>query len=165
MIDTEVNHAGVATVMLHWYQPSLYVSDMGGALSNRTDDGAHYVGPQPPPGSSHIYVILLFKQPVDYVFPQCFSGIFPISVPTRAGFDIMQFMRVAGLDNPIAANYFLASNPERVTTTQGVTSTFVSTALCGPITANQGLHSATASSVTMLEHDRSMLAYLGDVGC
>ncbi|OKL57043.1 hypothetical protein UA08_07378 [Talaromyces atroroseus] len=116
MIDVEVNHNGISTSMLHWYQPDLRISDSDGLLLNLTNNGADYVGPQPPPGPRHVYVLLLFVQPSDFLFPECYSRVFPISIPTRVGFDIGQFMRIAGLDEPVAANYFVAGNPTPAST-------------------------------------------------
>lgn len=133
MIDLSVNHDGKLTTLLHWYQPGLRISNSDGLLLNLTDAGAaaDYVGPQPPPGPDHIYMFLLFTQPWDYVFPDCFERIFPISVPTRVGFDIGQFMEVAGLDAPVAANYFVAgSGPATGTPPPRIWTTSVSSARC-----------------------------------
>ena len=120
MMDIEVIHFGVAYPLLHWYQPELWVDTRTSefVLRNFTNTGAPYVGPQPNPGPSHSYVILLFRQPPDYKFPNCFDSIFPISVETRGGFDLRLFIKMAGLGEPLAANYFMSQTPEsRVTST------------------------------------------------
>lgn len=114
----EIIHSGVAYPLLHWYQADLLVDTQSNkfVLRNFTNTGAPYVGPQPNPGPSHSYVILLFRQPPDYKFPQCFHGIFPISVQARGGFDIRLFTEMAGLKELFAANYFISQDPYSVVT-------------------------------------------------
>lgn len=108
----------IQTVILHWYQPNL-VANCTPSLSFTPlvpDEGRHsfnvasYIGPQPPPGSHHRYVYLLFAQPPAYKFPECFSHIPPETMEARAGFDVREFMRAAALGPPIAVNYFFARN-------------------------------------------------------
>jgi phosphatidylethanolamine-binding protein len=53
-----------------------------------------------------------------------------VTVPTRAGFDIELFMRVAGLEDPVAANWFAVENGEEASTTRFVTTTSLSRAPC-----------------------------------
>lgn len=101
-----------------------------GKLFNLTDSGAAYVGPTPPPGSSHRYVLLLFLQPPGYEFPECFSAVLPLTLPARQGFDIEQFMQVVGLSEPIAANYFSAINTASAKSTRVATGTTMSSANC-----------------------------------
>nr|ULT85517.1 maleidride PEBP type 1 [Wicklowia aquatica] len=131
LIDPDVIQSGNATTILHWYQPDYRISSSTGFFIPPTTKGAEYVGSQPPSGSKHRYVFLLFEQPPSYVFPQCFESIFPVMVPTRAGFDIELFMRVAGLDDPVAANWFAVENKEEASTTRVVTTTSLSRAPCG----------------------------------
>jgi phosphatidylethanolamine-binding protein len=127
MMDVEIIRSGVAYPLLHWYQPDLWVDTQTSefVLRNFTDTGAPYVGPQPNPGPSHSYVVLLFRQPPDYRFPQCFNSIFPISIETRGGFDLHLFIKMAGLEEPFAANYFTSQDPD-----SRVTSTWLSQAPC-----------------------------------
>lgn len=128
MMDVEIIHSGVAYPLLHWYQPDMLADYTNGdefVLNNFTNSGAPYVGPQPNPGPSHSYVILLFRQPPIYKFPQCFDTIFPISVETRGGFDLPAFIKIAGLGELLGANWFTSQTPE-----SRVTSTSLSKASC-----------------------------------
>ena len=120
MIDVEVVHSRISYPLLHWYRPDLWADISTGEfiLRNMTNSGAGYVGPQPNPGPSHSYVILLFRQPLNYRFPDCFEYILPLSLEARAGFDLRLFMEMAELKELVAANYFQSQNPEsRPTTT------------------------------------------------
>ena len=130
-IDIDVILGGDATTVLHWYQPNMRADCENHALVNETSDGAHYVGPHPPPGPRHRYVYYVFEQPESYAFPECFDYIFPGTVDARAGFDLGQFKEVAGLDTLVAANYLLVGNPERATTTLVATTTSLRSAPCG----------------------------------
>jgi len=118
MIDLEIIKQGITYPLLHWYQADLWSSPQTSSspLLNATNTGAPYVGPMPIPGAKHTYVVLLFRQPLDYKFPTCFNDIFPISLETRSGFDIHLFMKMAGLENLVAANYFYSQNPESLPT-------------------------------------------------
>ena len=120
MIDVEVVNSGLAYPLLHWYRPDLWADTSTDAfiLRNMTNTEAAYVGPQPNPGPSHSYVVLLFRQPLNYRFPDCFQYMLPLSQEARAGFDLRVFMEMAGLKELVAANYFVSQNPEsRPTTT------------------------------------------------
>lgn len=120
MIDVEVVHSRLAYPLLHWYQPDLWADTSTDAfiLRNLTNNAAAYVGPQPNSGPSHSYVVLLFRQPLNYKFPDCFQYMLPLSMEARAGFDLHLFMEMAGLKELVAANYFTSQNPEsRPTTT------------------------------------------------
>jgi hypothetical protein len=131
MIDIDVNEAGTATTLLHWYQPNLVVgSDRSLSASNTVDPSAPYAGPAPLVGPAHRYVILLFKQPIDYVLPDCYASITPLTLAARMGFDIEEFMQVAGLGSPVGANWFKVKNDTPATTTVAITSTYVSSAAC-----------------------------------
>lgn len=114
-LDVVLPGTGTQTVILHWYQPNLTFDCNGkenpSLLEPDDDDdqslhAAPYIAPQPPPGTHHRYVFLLFNQSQTYEFPQCFEYIPPQTMEARAGFDIRQFMLAAGLDQPIAINYF-----------------------------------------------------------
>ena len=119
MIDVEVVHSGLAYPLLHWYQADLWAdTSTEFILRNMTNTGAAYVGPQPNPGPTHSYVVLLFRQPLNYKFPDCFQYMLPLSMEARAGFDLHLFMEMAGLKELVAANYFVSQNPQsRPTTT------------------------------------------------
>lgn len=137
MIDTEIINGGVAYSMLHWYQADLWVNTQTteSMLQNFTNTGADYVGPQPNPGPSHTYVLLLFRQPLNFKFPPCYESILPLSVEARRGFDIHDFLGVAGLKELVAANYFMCQDPK-----SRPTSTFLNRPPCAtyPSVENSG---------------------------
>ncbi|KAL6715292.1 hypothetical protein ACLMJK_007557 [Lecanora helva] len=130
MIDLDVVEDGKATTILHWYQADLLTNPCSGELLNLSGNGALYVGPTPPPGPSHRYVLLLFTQPAGYVIPECFRHVLPLTLPSRQGFNVNQFMEVAELGQPTAANYFSAANPNQATSTRVATATSLHSADC-----------------------------------
>lgn len=138
MIDPDVVADGKATTFLHWYQADLLKDPYSGQLFNHSVNGAPYVGPGPPPGPSHRYILLLFVQPYGFVFPECFSDVLPLTKPARQGFNIEQFIKVAGLGKPIAANYFRVVDSHPVTSTLVATATSLSSADCQPALPTYG---------------------------
>ncbi|RHZ63776.1 YbhB/YbcL family Raf kinase inhibitor-like protein [Aspergillus thermomutatus] len=123
-VDIDVVLESCLTTVLHWYQPHMTVSatsqcnDNGNEwLVNRTSTGAEYIAPQSPPYTRHRYVYLLYEQDPDYVFPECFGHIFPKTREGRGGFDVKQFVEVAGLKAPVAGNFFYVDNDAAPTTT------------------------------------------------
>lgn len=130
MIDPDVIDNGTATTFLHWYQADLLNRPFTGELFNNTDNGAAYVGPSPPPGPAHRYTLLLFVQPWDYVFPECFEDMLPLTLSARHGFDVELFVRVAGLGRPVAASWFFVGDGGSVTATRVATATSLSSAGC-----------------------------------
>lgn len=115
-LDVILPETSTQTVVLHWLQSNFTFTCNGKGNSHvllpGDDDHLHssytapYIAPQPPPGTHHRYVFLLFNQSEVYDFPQCFEYIPPKTMEARAGFDIRQFMDAAGLDPPVAINYF-----------------------------------------------------------
>ncbi|CAL5867125.1 uncharacterized protein PFLUO_LOCUS1337 [Penicillium psychrofluorescens] len=144
-LDVMIPGTAIQTVVLHWYQPDLILnctetnspghlvpSDGSGGPSSPI---AEYIGPQPPLGSHHRYVYLLYVQPLKYRFPACFSHIPPENMAARAGFDVRQFMQAAGLDVPLAVTYFFGrnENPGRPSRTwQSATTTSFQSVTCDP---------------------------------
>lgn len=121
-IDLDVIFPGtkVQSVILHWYQAHLFMDctnphhpSLRVPGKNHEDKyplEASYIAPRPPPNTHHRYVFLLFAQPSEYLFPDCFAHVFPETVGARSGFDVAKFIQVAGLDPPIAMNYFIGRN-------------------------------------------------------
>ncbi|KAL2843321.1 hypothetical protein BJY01DRAFT_235711 [Aspergillus pseudoustus] len=108
-VDLDVPNMRISRREHFWLEPAGYTKgDEDGmhGLVNSTSSGAEYIAPQPPPNSHHLYVYLLYRQQRGYKFPICFGHIFPMSVEARAGFDMRQFTDVAGLQFPVAGNYF-----------------------------------------------------------
>ncbi|OKO90561.1 hypothetical protein PENSUB_13278 [Penicillium subrubescens] len=105
--DVVLPGTGIQTIILHWYQSNFTFSCNGagdsGVLKPGDDHGgdkhdsntAPYIPPQPPVGSHHRYVFLLFNQSQSYEFPDCFEHIPPQTKDARSGFDIREFMLVA----------------------------------------------------------------------
>lgn len=113
-LDVVFPGTGIQTVILHWYQSNFTFdcneSGNSKVLAPGKEDGsshtAPYIAPQPPPGTNHRYVFLLFDQPQSYEFPECFAHIPPQTKDARSGFNVREFILAAGLDPPVAINYF-----------------------------------------------------------
>ncbi|KAJ5394861.1 uncharacterized protein N7487_009164 [Penicillium crustosum] len=137
-LDAIVPGTRIQSVILHWYQPNLMIDcrkpSPPSIIVPGKDDGdkhnpiAPYIAPRAPPNTRHRYVYLLFAQPPAYRFPDCFSHVFPETVSARAGFDIREFMQAAGLDPPVAINYFIGRHEpaEGETTTMPHSATMTS---------------------------------------
>ncbi|KAJ5453949.1 uncharacterized protein N7458_004905, partial [Penicillium daleae] len=99
-LDVVLPGTRIQTVILHWYQSNLTFDCNGdgnhSVLKPGEDDSssytAPYIAPQPPPGTHHRYVFLLFNQSHTYEFPDCFENIPPATMEARSGFDIRKFM-------------------------------------------------------------------------
>ena len=102
---------------LHWFQTNLTSSRSSlnkdtSFLTSQTPAIDPYIKPQPPPGTGrHRYTEFLFQQPVDFAIPAAFAKIVrPRELLNRAGFNLTAFVEAAGLDTPVAANFFFAEN-------------------------------------------------------
>jgi phosphatidylethanolamine-binding protein len=116
MIDYDINLNGTANRGLHWYQPDLVADRSSKQLkvANTSDTAAVYLGPAPPPGPSHRYTLLLFKQPSWYKWNTCLSNV--TTREGRVGFNEPEFASVLHLGTPVAANWFQLQNPTPTTT-------------------------------------------------
>ncbi|CAG7927770.1 unnamed protein product [Penicillium olsonii] len=133
-LDAILPGTKVQSIILHWYQshllvdctnphhPSLIVP--GKSHEDRGPLAASYIAPRAPPHTRHRYVFLLFAQPSEYLFPDCFSHVFPETPSARSGFDIRRFAQAAGLDLPLAMNFFIGRHEP---TDGGPTSVFRAT--------------------------------------
>ncbi|GKZ28276.1 hypothetical protein AbraIFM66950_000088 [Aspergillus brasiliensis] len=124
-LDVLYNNNTTITVILHWYQPDLISSDNNILIpsphaSNPPRKSATYIAPQPPANSHHRYLYLLYTQPPDYIFPDCFGHIFPRTVEARAGFDVRLFAEAAGLGTPLAGNWFYVRDEVSLPTGSGL---------------------------------------------
>lgn len=95
--------------ILHWLQADLSVGPGNGlfehTLINSSQPIAPFAQPMPPAGSApHRYIQLLWRQPSNFSVPESFSGY---GSENRTKFDVAAFAEAAGLQGPIAANYFL----------------------------------------------------------
>ncbi|KXG51977.1 Major facilitator superfamily domain, general substrate transporter [Penicillium griseofulvum] len=115
-LDVIIPGTAIQSVILHWYQPNLSMDCTKPTPPSTIVPGkgheraASYIAPRAPPNTHHRYVYLLFTQPAAYQFPECFSHVLPETVNARAGFDIKEFVQAAGLDAPIAMNYFIGKH-------------------------------------------------------
>jgi hypothetical protein len=111
MIDLDVPRNDTTVPLLHWYQPDFIIKDKSRALSVQhfsKRQKAKYIAPSPPPGdSAHRYVQILFEQPDRYIFPPGFDKYLGKNPEARMGFEIKEFIRAAGLGEPVAGNWFL----------------------------------------------------------
>ncbi|KAL5044393.1 hypothetical protein BDW71DRAFT_209399 [Aspergillus fruticulosus] len=99
MVGYDVNVYGTEMTMLQWYQPGLAaVSRSGGALSV-----VNASGPSASPRTSRSR-----------------NACGPVPETGRAGFNLDEFVRVAGLGDPVAANWFKMQNPSSATTTYAI---------------------------------------------
>jgi phosphatidylethanolamine-binding protein (PEBP) family uncharacterized protein len=117
MIDLDVPRNGTTLPLLHWYQPDLIIKDnKNRALSVQhfsKRQKAKYIAPSPPPGSPHRYVQVLFEQPGRYSFPPEFDKYLGKKSEARLGFEIKEFIRAAGLGEPVAGSWFLVHTSEK----------------------------------------------------
>lgn len=144
-LDAILPGTHVQSVILHWYQPNLSMEctstkePLLKIPGKRPEVAASYIAPRPPPNTHHRYVFLLFKQPPQYKFPDCFAHIFPESVSARSGFDIKTFIQVAKLDPTIAMSYFFGrhdpADGESTTSPLSATTTFFHSVNCPTSTA------------------------------
>ncbi|KAK5079901.1 hypothetical protein LTR70_005632 [Exophiala xenobiotica] len=109
--------------IIHWWQEGLTKSttevdsaSIGGTrLVNDTAPRVSYRRPRPPTNSSaHRYIQYLFEQPSNFQVPEAYSGYNDQNI-TRFPFE--QFLNDAGLEAPVAANYFYCSNQTAVPAT------------------------------------------------
>lgn len=132
MVDYNVDLSGVQTTILQWFQPDLSAASPDGKLSiasGSSAPSASYISPAPNAGPAHQYVTILYKQPADYELPACLDGVLPAG-NNRAGFNLQQFAGVAGLGDPIAANWFAVQDPTPATTTYQITATSTASYAC-----------------------------------
>ncbi|OQE13289.1 hypothetical protein PENFLA_c051G02403 [Penicillium flavigenum] len=148
-LDAIIPGTRIQSVILHWYQANLMVDCTkpsppsilvpGKDHGDKHDPIASYIAPRAPPNTHHRYVYLLFAQPPTYQFPECFSHVFPETVSARAGFDMRKFVPAAGLDPPIAMNYFIGRHEptegETTTMPRGATTTSFRSVDCPTRTA------------------------------
>lgn len=110
--------------ILHWLQPGVRLSrsveptagpnntGLVSMLSEADTDTAAiapYIPPAPPSVAPHRYIIMLFRQPGDadgdFELPESFEQY--KGGEERTGFDAEEFVKAAGLGEPLAATYFL----------------------------------------------------------
>lgn len=152
-----------AGTFLHWFQPNLVPGGNGNltvdvvATNASTAIGASWIYPQPPAdGYAHQYVILLYQQPPNWAVPSNYSRVSPpANVYARFPFDMADFQRAAGLDDPIGTDYFRVLNgtADQTSSIAGATSSAIATTTSasgvasktGNAAATRGVHGIVAA--------------------
>ncbi|KAF8858629.1 PEBP-like protein [Acephala macrosclerotiorum] len=77
-------------------------------LTSKDTGPSSYFGTSPPsetPAHPHYYIELLFEQPANFAVPSVMKS----QVSSRLNFNVTQFIDLAGLKDPVAANYFMVT--------------------------------------------------------
>jgi hypothetical protein len=110
MVDLDVPLNGTRVQLLHWMAANVTLasSNSSGVTPLNIPVGiAPYVQPSPPVGDvPHAYTFILFSQPANFSVPAQYAGV----VQTRIAFNTSQFVKDAGLGEPLAANYMRVQN-------------------------------------------------------
>ena len=121
LVDQDVDIGEAKRVqLLHYFQPNLVgvnramtiQSPETNSTVNASIPSTEYLPPTPPGGDGpHRYTILLFEQPEDFAVPSEYASFIPPNeVTNRFPFDIAGFVKAAGLDVAIGANWFEVLN-------------------------------------------------------
>lgn len=148
------NNTSLADV-IQWTQPDLTSTSSPHAtifpLISTSPAVVPYSGPVPPPHSgSHRYIFLLFKQPGDFTVPASFAGFNP---QHRTNFDLSEFLHETGLEQVVAANYYVSqprSSTVRNTTGGGGNGTTGTGSNGTPITFRGGASGALILRLDLL---------------
>lgn len=91
--------------MITGFKSSSTMKNTTHVLTSSDTGPASYLGPSPPvetPAHAHHYIELLFEQPADFAVPSSMKS----AVSSRLNFNVTQFISLASLKDPVAANYF-----------------------------------------------------------
>lgn len=94
--------------ILHWIQPGFKASESTQTLTSTDPFVSNYIGPAPPPFSGpHRYVFYLYEQPEGFDGKKhAPPGGKPVATTSRMRYDLDEWVKKAGLGQPIAVNYF-----------------------------------------------------------
>lgn len=117
-LNLQIDPNATRPSFLHWLQTNLTANPRSPSendktlLTSNTPATDPYIKPQPPRGTGrHRYILLLFQQPADFAIPAAFANIVhPQQTTDRSAFNLTAFVNAAGLDAPVAANFFFAEN-------------------------------------------------------
>ena len=126
MVDDKINYQGLQTTPLQWLQSDLIPDPTTGLLMVDPVSSAvtgKYIPPEPVVGKPHSFISILYRQPSGFSLPPCVSYVLGVSVKSRLGFNLLDFVRATGLGDPVADNWFQAQNPTPATTTYAITTT------------------------------------------
>lgn len=157
IVDSDVPRNNTRIQLLHYLASNVTLSPR----DNRTlvlppvaSTEASYLQPSPPVGDvAHAYTVLLFTQPSNFSIPAAFRQV----LTDRAPFNVSAFRLAAGLENPIAANYFRVQN-----TTGTATTTFPPPAST-PTNGTSGRPSASAfpGAAATVDGEKAWLMAMG----
>jgi hypothetical protein len=110
MVDLDVPLNGSRVQLLHWMAANVTLASSnssGATLLNVPAGVVPYIQPSPPVGDvPHAYTFVLFSQPANFSIPAQYAGL----AQNRIAFNTSQFLKDAGLGQPLAANYMRVQN-------------------------------------------------------
>lgn len=111
MVDLDVPRNNTRVQLLHWIATNVTLGPAASA-SNSTplvigNVPVPYLQPSPPVGDvPHSYTFVLFRQPANFSIPAQYSNLATMRLP----FNVSQFVRDAGLGQPLAGNWIQVQN-------------------------------------------------------
>lgn len=163
MIDPDVQlpQSSSKATLVHWLLPGLKPSPKGGLASDQ-NALAPYVGPSPPPGQTHQYLLFLYSQPASFSVPANYVAYFKnitASVYNRVPFDVANFTTEAGLGEALAANWFLLGTPAAASS-----SVSASASASGSATASPNATTVPVSTAASIGSMSSVLVAVAALG-
>lgn len=118
MVDLDVPRNNTRVQLLHWLATNV---TLGPAVSSSNSTPlvipnapVPYLQPSPPVGDvPHSYNLVVFAQPANFSIPAQYSNL----TNNRVFFNVSQFVRDAGLGQPLAGSYFQVQNLTGTATT------------------------------------------------
>jgi phosphatidylethanolamine-binding protein len=147
LIDFSIQLPSVAgnQTLLHWIQPGFSTAQQ--LLQSNAAPIAPFLPIGPPPGQTHTYGVFLYAQSTpNFTIPEDYDAYFKnltTSVQNRIGFDLDKFVQDAGLEAPLAADFFLVHTPKN--------SSMATSSMAAPtqssVSSTAGAASASATSM------------------
>lgn len=113
MVDLDVPRNNTRVQLLHWLAtnvtlgPSISNSNSTPLVISNANAPVPYLQPSPPVGDvPHSYNLVAFHQPANFSIPAQYSNL----TNNRVFFNVSQFVRDAGLGQPLAGTYFQVQN-------------------------------------------------------
>jgi hypothetical protein len=110
MVDLDVPRNGTRVQLLHWMVANVTLgsSNSSGVTPLNIPVGVvPYLQPSPPVGDvPHFYTFIVFPQPANFSVPAQYADL----AQNRVGFNTSQFLKDAGLEQALAANYIRVQN-------------------------------------------------------
>ncbi|RAL12612.1 mitochondrial 54S ribosomal protein mL38 [Aspergillus homomorphus CBS 101889] len=146
MVDPDINKTNPMYVGMHTMAINLTTS---GKTSDE-DAICTYFYPEPTEGPAHNYTFLLFKQPQNFTVPRQYSPFLATTSNTpynRINFPLMEFVKEAGLGEPVAANYFQEAAESNSTATSSSSTTATTATSTATETAATSTHTGAANKL------------------